>query len=81
MMFMQAIGEHLVAISRIFISAIPLRSDYKAKSKRQKSRQVIRGLKSAVSKFAHENNIPFAWQSRFYDYIFRKQEKLNATAK
>ena len=42
---------------------------------------VIRGLKSAISKFAHENGIPFAWQTRFHDRIIRNQEELNATAK
>ena len=42
---------------------------------------VIRGLKSAISKFAHENDIPFAWQTRFHDRIIRNQEELNATAK
>ena len=42
---------------------------------------VIRGLKARITKFAHENDIPFAWQSRFYDRIIRNQEELNATAK
>ena len=42
---------------------------------------VIRGLKARISKFAHENDIPFAWQTRFHDRIIRNQEELNATAK
>ncbi|MCQ2314711.1 MAG: ATP-binding protein [Bacteroidales bacterium] len=42
---------------------------------------VVRGLKARITKFAHENDIPFAWQSRFYDRIIRNQEELNATAK
>ena len=42
---------------------------------------VIRGLKARITKFAHENDIPFAWQTRFHDRIIRNQEELNATAK
>ena len=42
---------------------------------------VVRGLKARITKFAHENDIPFAWQSRFYDRIIRNQVELNATAK
>ena len=42
---------------------------------------VIRGLKSAVSKFARENDIPFGWQSRFHDRIIRNWDELNATEK
>ena len=42
---------------------------------------VVRGLKARISKFAHENDIPFAWQSRFHDRIIRNREELYATAK
>lgn len=42
---------------------------------------VVRGLKARITKFAHENDIPFAWQSRFYDRIIRNREELYATAK
>ncbi len=42
---------------------------------------VIRGLKARITKFAHENDIPFAWQSRFHDRIIRNREELYATAK
>ena len=42
---------------------------------------VIRGLKARISKFAHENGISFAWQSRFHDRIIRNREELYATAK
>lgn len=42
---------------------------------------VVRGLKARITKFAHENDIPFAWQSRFYDHIIRNQVELNATVK
>ena len=38
---------------------------------------VIRGIKSAITKYAHENNIPFAWQSRFHDHIVRNMDELN----
>ena len=38
---------------------------------------IIRGLKIGVKKFATINNIPFQWQSRFYDHIIRNQSSLN----
>ncbi len=42
---------------------------------------VIRGIKSAVTKFANENGIPFKWQSRFHDRIIRSTEEMNGIAK
>lgn len=41
---------------------------------------VVRGLKIGVTKYARENGIPFAWQSRFYDRIVRNQNELNRIA-
>jgi REP element-mobilizing transposase RayT len=38
---------------------------------------VIGGLKSAITRYAHDNGIPFAWQTRFYDHIVRSQDELN----
>ena len=32
---------------------------------------IMRGFKSAVTKFATMNNIPFAWQTRFHDRVIR----------
>ena len=37
----------------------------------------IGGIKSAVTKFANENDIDFAWQTRFHDRIIRNQEEMN----
>ena len=37
----------------------------------------MRGLKSAVTKFANKNRIVFAWQTRFYDHIIRNQSEMN----
>ena len=42
---------------------------------------VIRGLKARVTHYANENDIVFAWQSRFHDRIIRNQKDLNETAK
>ena len=42
---------------------------------------VVGGLKSAVTKFANENGIPFNWQSRFHDRIIRNTEEMNGFAK
>ena len=41
---------------------------------------VIRGFKIGVTKFARQNNIPFAWQSRYYDRIIRDTAEMNRIA-
>ena len=41
---------------------------------------VVRGLKARVTKFANENSIPFAWQTRFFDHIVRNQNEMNSIA-
>ena len=38
------------------------------------------GLKSAVTKYAHTNNIDFAWQARFHDHIIRDTDEMNRIA-
>ena len=40
----------------------------------------IGGIKSSVTRFAHENNIPFAWQSRYHDHIIRHHNEMNRIA-
>ena len=40
----------------------------------------MRGFKSAITKFAHNNNIDFVWQSRFHDCIIRNQNEMNRIA-
>ena len=40
---------------------------------------VIRGLKARVTHYANENDIDFAWQSRFHDRIIRDQKDMNET--
>jgi len=41
---------------------------------------VVRGIKSAVTKYANEHDIPFAWQSRYHDHIIRNQKEMNHIA-
>ncbi len=41
---------------------------------------VIGGLKSATTKFANDNKIPFGWQERFHDHIIRDVDELNRIA-
>ncbi len=38
---------------------------------------VIRGIKSSITKFANQNNTPFAWQTRFHDRIVRNQDEFD----
>ena len=40
----------------------------------------IGGIKSAITKFAHNNDIDFAWQTRFHDHIIRNQDAMNRIA-
>ena len=42
---------------------------------------IVRGIKSAISRYAHENAIPFAWQPRFHDRIIRDTDEMNRIAK
>ncbi len=37
---------------------------------------IIRGYKIGVKKWSTINNIPFAWQERFYDHIIRNEKNL-----
>ena len=39
---------------------------------------VIRGYKAGVKRYATQNNIPFAWQSRYYDQIIGTTPELIA---
>jgi REP element-mobilizing transposase RayT len=41
----------------------------------------IGGLKRAVTQYANENGIPFAWQPRFHDHIIRNPDELYRIAK
>jgi len=41
---------------------------------------VVRQLKQSITRFAKNNNIPFAWQSRFHDHIIRNNDDRNAIA-
>jgi len=34
-------------------------------------------IKSAITKYAHENKIDFDWQSRFHDHIVRDRSEMN----
>ncbi|BAU55443.1 transposase [Mucilaginibacter gotjawali] len=36
---------------------------------------IIGGFKAAVTTYARKNNIPFAWQARFYDHIITSNEE------
>ncbi len=38
---------------------------------------IIRSYKSAVTKFAGEQGLDFAWQSRFYEHIIRNDDEFN----
>jgi len=41
---------------------------------------VVRGIKSAVTKYANEHDISFAWQPRFHDHIIRNWMEMNHIA-
>ena len=41
---------------------------------------MIGQFKSAVTKYANEHDIPFAWQPRFHDHIIRNGVEMNRIA-
>lgn len=41
---------------------------------------IIGQFKSAVTRFARENQIPFSWQPRYYDRIIRTPNEMNRIA-
>ena len=41
---------------------------------------IVRGLKARVTKYANENGISFAWQTRFHDRIIRDCGEMNGIA-
>jgi REP element-mobilizing transposase RayT len=41
---------------------------------------IVRGLKARVTKYANENGISFAWQTRFYERIIRDCDEMNGIA-
>ena len=41
----------------------------------------IGGLKRAITRFARQQQIPFAWQTRFHDHIIRDTDEMNRIAK
>ncbi len=41
---------------------------------------IIGSFKSAVTKYANENDISFAWQARYHDHIIRNQREMNNIA-
>ncbi len=36
---------------------------------------IVRGYKIGVTKFARQNNIPFAWQTRYHDHVIRNADE------
>ena len=41
---------------------------------------VIRLFKQSVTRYANQNGMPFAWQTRFHDRIVRDQNEMNRIA-
>jgi len=42
---------------------------------------IISRFKTAVSRFANQKHIPFAWQSRFHDHIIRNEDEMKRIEK
>jgi REP element-mobilizing transposase RayT len=36
---------------------------------------IVRGYKIGVTKFAHQNNLSFAWQERYHDHVIRNDDE------
>ena len=82
--------NHIHAIIIIHNEEIPYDRRNTAKNTKENHRDiatmqgwlsvVVGGLKRAVSHYAKEHSIPFAWQSRFYDRIIHNSKDLNNVA-
>jgi len=51
------------------IASLPLPNKFGPQS--QNLASIVRGYKIGVTKFARQNNIPFAWQARYHDHVIR----------
>lgn len=61
------------------IASLPLPNKFGSQS--QNLASIVRGYKIGVTKFARQNNIPFAWQPRYHDRVIRnaaEHERINA---
>ena len=83
---MDAIQNAAMDITMDAASHVPTRDNDKNKymeyiSNKQSWLSVCIGsIKSAVTKYANQNNISFAWQSRYNDRIIRNQNEMNRIA-
>ncbi|MDQ3007724.1 MAG: hypothetical protein M3R47_20385 [Chloroflexota bacterium] len=53
------------------IASLPGQPKNKFGPQSQNLASIVRGYKIGVTKFAHQNNIPFAWQARYHDHVIR----------
>lgn len=58
-------------------ASIPPSSDNRFGPQSKNLASIVRGYKIGVTKYAKKNNIPFQWQSRYYDHIIRDEKSLN----
>jgi len=54
-----------------------LRGNIFSKPKRGSLWTIINHFKGSVTRWANQNNIPFAWQPRYYERIIRNERELN----
>ena len=59
------------------LSQLPSSSDNRFGPQSKNLASIIRGYKIGVTKYARKNNIPFQWQSRYYDHIIGDEKSLN----
>ena len=60
-------------------ASLPLPNKFGPQS--QNLASIVRGYKIGVTKFARQNNIPFAWQARYHDHVIRnaaEHERISA---
>jgi putative transposase len=59
------------------IPSLPQTADNQFGPQSKNLASIVRGYKIGVTKYARKNNIPFQWQSRYYDHIIRDEISLN----
>ena len=68
------------AINRVSTTTPPTTSISRNPMISQTLGTVVRGIKARITRMAHKNNLPFAWQPRFHDHIMRNVAEMNHIA-
>jgi REP element-mobilizing transposase RayT len=72
----------MAAVETLHATSLPCENEFmhSISPKSHSLSAIMRSYKSAVTKYAGMNNIPFAWQTRFHDRVIRNHAEWQRTA-